>query len=64
VPAYHGHLGRTFGALGRLAKARGDAQLAMDYLAKACASLQLALEQSPENAIDRRSLETFRAESK
>jgi tetratricopeptide (TPR) repeat protein len=63
VPAYHGHLGRTFGALGRLAKARGDGKAAADWFAKACASLERAVDQAPENAIDRRSLNEFRSES-
>jgi hypothetical protein len=60
-PGYRGHLGRTYGALGRLALAGGDRRRAADWLAKAVESLRLAVERAPENALDRRSLEEAEA---
>jgi serine/threonine-protein kinase len=64
VPGYRGHLGRTYGALGKLASSGADSQQARPWFERACEALRAALERSPENALDRRSLEEFRAELK
>jgi serine/threonine protein kinase len=62
VPAYLGQLGRVYGELGRLALARGEARLAVDWLTKASASLRADLDHSPESAPEQRALEEVVAE--
>jgi tetratricopeptide (TPR) repeat protein len=63
-PGFLGQLGRTYGALGRLALARGDARRAVGWLTKANQSFSAALQRAPESAIDRRLLEEVEAERK
>jgi serine/threonine-protein kinase len=62
VPIYRSHLGRTYGALGRLALARGNANEAAAWFRKAVESLRHALEKDRENALYRALLETFEGE--
>jgi serine/threonine-protein kinase len=62
LPALRGDLGRTYAGLGRLARAEGDTAGAAGWLAKAAEALDKAVEQSPDNAQDRRSLQEVRAE--
>jgi tetratricopeptide (TPR) repeat protein len=62
VPGYRGHLGRTYGALGRLAAARGNAREAATWFARAVESLRRGLDQDKDHAINRLSLEEFEAE--
>ena len=62
VPSDRGDLGRAFAGLGRLARAAGDKATAADWLGKAADALRQALEQSPDNAEDRRSLDAVRAD--
>jgi serine/threonine-protein kinase len=56
VPIYRGRLGRACATRGRLALARGDANEAAAWLAKAADSLRACLKGSPADAIDRREL--------
>ena len=60
--APRGKLGRTYTGLGRLARLSGDAKGAALWFAKAVAILRQAVEQSPDNAQDRRSLEEVQAD--
>jgi serine/threonine-protein kinase len=64
VPGYPGHLGRTCGALGRLALARGDAKRSAAWFAQAAAHLRRALEHDPENAGHRAALDELAAEGR
>jgi hypothetical protein len=61
IPAYPGHLGRTYEALARLAADGGDTRGASEWLTKASRSLRSALVRTPENADDRRSLDSVEA---
>jgi tetratricopeptide (TPR) repeat protein len=62
LPRYRGQLGRTYGALGRLALARKNTNEATALFDKAIATLGRALEQDAENALTRASLEEYQAE--
>jgi serine/threonine-protein kinase len=63
-PGYRGLLGRSYGALGRLALARRDAHEAAQWFRKATASLRRAVEQDRENSLHRAALDEFEAEAK
>ncbi|QDV35438.1 serine/threonine-protein kinase [Tautonia plasticadhaerens] len=58
VPAYRGQAGRLFAGLGRLSLRRDDPEQAVRRLEVAVAFLRLAVEGSPEDDLDRRSLES------
>ncbi len=55
-PAYRGDLGRSYAGLGRLARRAGDEAAAAAWFDKAAAALRRAVQDSPDNARDRRSL--------
>ena len=61
VPAPRGDLGRTYLALGRLAKQAND-PAAADWFGKAAESLEEAVKQSPDNAQEKQSLEELRSQ--
>ena len=61
VPEPLGHLGRTYLALGRLAKQTND-PAAVDWFRKAAKSLEKALTQSLDNAQDKQLLTEIQAE--
>jgi serine/threonine-protein kinase len=62
IPGYRGDLGRTYAGLGRLAGGAGDEAGAANWLGKAAEALRQAVEQSPDSAENRRSLEEVRNE--
>jgi serine/threonine protein kinase len=62
--AYHAHLGRTYGALGRLALARKDAKEAAIMFDQAITTLGRALDQDGENASTRAALEEYNVEAR
>jgi serine/threonine-protein kinase len=62
LPGARGDLGRTYAGLGRLARLAGNQAEADRWFAEAVAALDGAVERSPDNARDRRSLEEVRAE--
>jgi hypothetical protein len=62
LPYNHGSLGRTYAGLARLARRSGNEAGAADWFAKAFDALRKAVEQSPDDAGERRSLEEVRAE--
>jgi tetratricopeptide (TPR) repeat protein len=62
IPDYRSHLGETYGALGRLALARGDPERAAYWLQKAKEALGEALRRAPGDAIIRRALDEVEAD--
>ena len=58
VPSYRGQAGRHFAGLARLSLRRGEPAPAVRQLEVAVAFLRLAVEGSPEDDLDRRSLES------
>src|SRR5262249_52322733 len=62
LPSLYGDLGRTYAGLARLARRMGDAAAASDGYAKAVVALRFAVDKSPDQAQDRRSLEEVKAE--
>jgi hypothetical protein len=64
LPAYRAHLGRTYGALGRLALARGDTRKAGECFGMAIDFLRDAVKQDAENALHRASLQEFDGEAR
>jgi tetratricopeptide (TPR) repeat protein len=64
VPGYHGHLGRTCGALGRLALACGNPREATAWFARAVKSLRVAVDKDSENALHRAALEGLESEAR
>jgi eukaryotic-like serine/threonine-protein kinase len=63
-PSLRGDLGRVYAALGRLARGEDQKAEAADWFAKAVETLGQAVEQSPDNAQNRRSLEKVRTEQR
>ncbi len=63
LPGPRGDLGRTYLELGRLARRMNDGVAAGEWFAKAAATLGKAVEQSPDNARNVRSLAEARAET-
>lgn len=63
MPGPRGELGRTYLELGRLARRMNDHVAAGQWFAKAAAGLGKAVEQSPDNAQNLRSLAEVRAET-
>jgi tetratricopeptide (TPR) repeat protein len=64
LPGYRAHLGRTYGAMGRLALARKNANNATAWFDKAITTLGRALEQDQENAITRGARDEYQAEAR
>jgi hypothetical protein len=64
MPAYRRLLGRTCGAQGRLALARGNTKEAAARFGEAVKSLHLALEKEKENVLTRAWLEEFEREAR
>jgi tetratricopeptide (TPR) repeat protein/tRNA A-37 threonylcarbamoyl transferase component Bud32 len=62
VPELSGDLGRTYGALARLARAGGDGAKARDLFREATAALKSAVDRAPERARDVRDLQEVEAE--
>ncbi len=62
LPSLQGDLGRTYLGLARLARGAGDAAACADALAKAAAALRFAVDKSPDQVQERRSLDEVRAE--
>ncbi len=62
IPGYRGDLGRAYAGLARLARGAGDRAVGADWFNKAADALGRAVEQSPDHAEDRQSLEEVRAE--
>jgi serine/threonine-protein kinase len=62
LPGARGELGRTYLGLGRLDRLAGNGAEAARWFGLAAEALGKAVEQSPDNARDRRSLEDVRAE--
>ena len=61
IPSYRGELGRTYLALGRLARQSKD-PAAADWFRKATATLEKTLTQSPDSAQDKKSLAEAKTE--
>jgi eukaryotic-like serine/threonine-protein kinase len=62
LPYNRGNLGRTYAGLARLARRAGNEAAAAEWFAKAADALRQTVEQSPDDANERRSLEEVRAE--
>ncbi len=61
-PSYQADLGRAYAGLGRVARLADDQAAAANWFGKAADALGRAVELSPDNAGNRRSLEEVRAE--